>query len=96
MPLGVFIHLQTVWEGTHTNTPARGPRETKKYGIKAPVGFDGHGDGSRTSIFMSTVGTGGTPWTVIIDKKRVVRVNGVSRSSADDLVDKINQMRRGR
>ena len=23
----VFLHIQTVWEGTQTNTPKRGPQE---------------------------------------------------------------------
>ena len=73
-----MIHLQTVWEGTHTNTPERGPKETKKYGIKVPVAFDGHVDGSRLSIVMSRYGTGGTPWTIVIDKKGIVRVNAVT------------------
>lgn len=71
----VFLHVQTVWEGTDTNTPKRGPMEVKKYNIKAPNGFDAHVDGARTSIIMQRFGTGGTPWTIIIDKRGEVRVN---------------------
>ena len=48
----VVFHLQTVWEGTHTNTPERGPKETDKFGVRVPVGFDAHAEGGRTSTFM--------------------------------------------
>ena len=78
----VLFHLQTVWEGQHTNTPERGPRETKKYDIQVPVGFDGHVDGARLSVFMSQFGTGGTPWSIVIDKKGVIRLNEVTPDAA--------------
>ena len=42
------------------------------------MAFDGHVDGSRLSIVMSRYGTGGTPWTIVIDKKGIVRVNAVT------------------
>ena len=87
------MHVQTVWEGTDTNTPQRGPREVKKYDIKAPVGFDGHVDGARTSIIMQRFGTGGTPWTIIIDKRGKVRVNEVTPRSVDGLIKKIKSLR---
>ena len=88
-----MIHLQTVWEGTHTNTPERGPKETKKYGIKVPVAFDGHVDGSRLSIVMSRYGTGGTPWTIVIDKSGIVRVNEVTvRLNEEGLVRTIDKL----
>ena len=91
----VFLHLQTVWEGTHTNTPERGRHETKKYKINAAVGFDAHVDGGRTSIIMQRYGTGGTPWTIIIDKRGEVRVNEVT-PGFDGLVKKIKRFRKGR
>lgn len=74
----VFFHLQTVFEGESANTPQRGPNEAKKYKIKVPVGYDAHLDGERTSIFMRTYGTGGTPWTVVIDEKGIVQYNAVT------------------
>jgi hypothetical protein len=91
----VFLHLQTVWEGTHTNTPERGPSEVEKYEIKAPTGFDAHVDGGRTSIFMQRYGTGGTPWTIVIDKRGQVRVNEVT-PNADGLAKEIEKYRQGR
>ena len=74
----VFFHLQTVFEGESANTPQRGPNEAKKYKIVVPVGYDAHLDGERTSVFMHTYGTGGTPWTVVIDKKGIVQHNAVT------------------
>jgi len=71
----VFMHLQTVWEGTHTNTPERGPKAAARHDIEVPVGFDAHVDGARLSTTMALNGTGGTPWTIIRDKKGVVRFN---------------------
>ena len=91
----VFLHLQTVWEGTHTNTPVRGPKEVEKYEIAAPTGFDAHVDGGRTSVFMHRYGTGGTPWTIIIDKRGQVRVNEVT-PDAESLTKKIEKYRKGR
>ncbi|NJN14403.1 MAG: hypothetical protein HC813_01810 [Planctomycetes bacterium] len=91
----VFFHLQTVWEGTHTNTPERGPKEAEKYGITVPVGFDGHVDGGRTSTFMQRLGTGGTPWTVVMDKRRKIRLNEVTPADAAAFIQSIEKMRRG-
>ncbi len=92
----VIFHLQTVWEGTHTNTPERGPKETDKFGVKVPVGFDAHAEGGRTSTFMQRYSTGGTPWTIVIDKKGKVRINEVTPSDADALIKKIDRVRKGR
>jgi hypothetical protein len=92
----VFLHVQTVWEGTHTNTPKRGPTEVAKYKIAAPNGFDGHVDGARTSNIMRQFGTGGTPWTIVIDKKGVVRINEVTPGDVDALAKKIEKFRKGR
>ncbi|MCZ6787447.1 MAG: hypothetical protein O7E54_09835 [Planctomycetota bacterium] len=91
----MFIHIQTVWEGTHTNTPERGPKEVKKYRIRAPNGFDAHVDGASTSITMRRFGTGGTPWTIIIDKRGMVRLNEVTPGDVDALAKKIEKFRKG-
>lgn len=77
----VLLHVQTVFEGAAENTPERGPKEALKYGIKAPVGFDARVDGARESLIMERYGTGGTPWTIVIDKKGVVRFNGFTPDS---------------
>ena len=90
----VLFHVQTVFEGHETNTPERGPRETKKYFIDVPVGYDAHVDGDKTSVFMRQFGTGGTPWSIIIDKKGIVRFNEVTPKTEDKLVPLIEQLRR--
>ena len=85
-----------MWEAENTNTPERGPRETKKYGIKVPVGYDGHVDGARVSVTMHRFGTGGTPWTIVIDKSGKVRFNEVSPSSTtklDELIAKLQKQK---
>lgn len=89
----VIFHLQTVWEAEDVNTPTRGHQEAKKYELKVPVGYDGHVDGGRTSVFMHRYGTGGTPWTIVIDRKGKVQFNertpGVDVLKA--LIDKLRK-----
>jgi len=90
----VLFHLHTVWEAENVNTPARGHREMKDHGLKVPVAYDGHVDGARTSVFMHTFGTGGTPWSVVIDKKGKVRFNEVTPPKAEQLVKLIQKLQR--
>ncbi len=89
----VLLHLHTVWEAENVNTPERGHKEMQNHGIKVPVAYDGHVDGARTSIFMHTFGTGGTPWSVVIDKKGKVRFNEVT-PKAGQLVKLIKKLQR--
>ena len=89
----VLFHLHTVWEAENVNTPKRGHSEIKANGIKAPFAYDGHVDGARTSVFMHTYGTGGTPWSVVIDQKGKVRFSAVT-PAADQLVKLIQDLRR--
>ena len=63
------------------NTPASGSKAAKKHGIGVPVGFDAHVDGNRLSTFMFQYGTGATPWTIVIDKKGIVRMSEITPSS---------------
>lgn len=68
-----FVAIQTVFEGFSTNTIEAAKKIIKQYGLTMPVGHSGL-DGNR-SQFMLDYRSGGTPWTVIIDKKGVVRFN---------------------
>ena len=43
---------------------------------------------------MSQYGTGGTPWTVVIDRKGVVRYSGFTPASAKPLTKLIDKLRR--
>lgn len=47
-----------------------------------PVAFDARVDGSRLSLFMTRYGTGGTPWTTIIDRRGRVRFSKFSPGNA--------------
>lgn len=51
-------------------------RERGEAGFEAPVAYDGHVDGHGVSVMMNQFGTGGTPWSFIIDQKGVVRLSG--------------------
>jgi len=69
-----FIAIQTVFEGFDTNTKERALEDVKSFGLDIPVGHDGV-PGSSSPLLRQYRG-GGTPWTIIIDKKGIVRFNG--------------------
>lgn len=69
----VCVAVQTVFEGFEANPPAKSWQCAKKYGLTIPFGHDGK-DGVRSKIFAD-YRAGGTPWTVIIDGKGIVRTN---------------------
>ena len=83
-----------MWEGARTNTPARGIKTASGHGIKIPVGFDARVDGDPVSLYMRQYGTGGTPWTTVIDKKGIVRINAFTPRDLDALIGKIMEMRK--
>jgi len=77
----VFLTIQTTFEGKSTNTPGRALATAKKFKLKIPVG---HSEAKRGSPqIMKDYRTGGTPWTVVIDKKGVVRFNDFHIKPAD-------------
>jgi thiol-disulfide isomerase/thioredoxin len=84
-----FVAVQTVFEGYGTNTPAAARRTARRYDLEIPVGHDG--SEGRRSVLMGRYRTGGTPWTVIIDKAGVVRFNDfhTSVAAASALVDRL-------
>jgi len=69
-----FIAIQTVFEGFSTNTKKRAITAVNSFGLDIPIGHDG--TAGKPSPLMRRYRAGGTPWTVIIDKKGVVRFNG--------------------
>ena len=79
----VFLHLQTVFEGPESNNPERGAREAERQRVHVAVGHDARVDGSRLSLFMQRYGTGGTPWTTIIDRRGIVRMNRFTPERAE-------------
>jgi len=84
-----FVAVQTVFEGYGTNTPAAARRTARQYDLKIPVGHDG--SSGRRSVLMGRYRTGGTPWTVIIDKSGVVRFNDfhANVAAASTLIDRL-------
>lgn len=74
-PKLAFVTVQTVFEGFDTNTLDSAREVAKKYELDIPVGHDPGAEQSG-SVLMRHYRTGGTPWTIIIDRERRVRFNG--------------------
>ncbi len=68
-----FVAIQTVFEGFMVNSVNAAKDIIKKYSLTMPIGHSGSSD--KKSEFMRNYRSGGTPWTVIIDKNGVVRFN---------------------
>jgi thiol-disulfide isomerase/thioredoxin len=75
----VFLAVQTVFEGFETNTAAAALETAVEHGLDVPVGHDARPRGKNV---MSRYRSGGTPWTVIVDRKGVVRFNGFRIAAA--------------
>ena len=73
-PKLAFVTIQTVFEGLDTNTLDAARQVVEKYKLDIPVGHD-PGPQSSGSILMHRYRTGGTPWTIVIDRDRRVRFN---------------------
>ncbi|MFT7623784.1 MAG: peroxiredoxin [Myxococcota bacterium] len=70
-----FIAIQTVFEGFGTNTAKRAKETADSFGLTCPVGHDGSEETGKPGV-MGRYRSGGTPWTVIVDKTGLVRFNG--------------------
>ena len=68
-----FVAVQTVFEGYSTNTPAKAKSTGERYELDIPIGHSGRS--GKPSQLMRSYRTGGTPWTIIIDRDGVVRYN---------------------
>ena len=77
-----FVAVQTVFEGFDDNTAQAALDTVAKFGLDVPVGHD-VGPGQIASPLMRDYRTGGTPWTVFIDRQRRVRFNGFSITPSD-------------
>jgi len=85
-----FVAVQTTFEGFHTNTAANALQTARRYDLDVPVGHSGTG-GNRSRL-MRDYRTGGTPWTIIIDRNGIVRFDDF-RISADRAERLINRLR---
>lgn len=86
-----FVAIQTVFEGFSTNTIEAAKKIIKQYNLTMPVGHSGL-DGNR-SQFMLDYKSGGTPWTVIIDKNGIVRFNNF-HAKVDDIINYIDVLKK--
>lgn len=87
-----FVAVQTVFEGHWTNTRDKARRTCEGYGLDVPVGHAVGPDDTSPEL-MRLYRSGGTPWTVIIDKAGVVRFNGF-RIDADQAAALVERLRR--
>lgn len=72
----VFLAVQTVFEGKHTNTKDKILKTQKEYNLKIPFGHDEGNKLTRNrSDIMYKYKTGGTPWFIFIDKNNEVIFN---------------------
>ena len=82
-----FLAVQTTFEGHSTNTFERGQAVMKKFDLTIPFGQDG--DEKTRPQLMRDYQTRGTPWTIIIDPKGVIRYSTfhIERDAAVEMID---------
>jgi len=68
-----IVAIQTTFEGFQFNTFEQAKQVAEQYDLDIPIGQSG--SSKRRSVFMRRYRTGGTPWTVIVDRGGVVRYN---------------------
>ncbi len=81
-PEVAFVAVQTVFEGFEVNTAQAALDTVAEFGLDIPIGHD-VGPGQTVSPLMMDYRSGGTPWTVFIDRLRRVRFNGFSITPSD-------------
>ena len=89
-PKLAFVTVQTVFEGFDTNTLDSAREVAQRYELEIPVGHD-PGPNQSGSVLMRRYRTGGTPWTIVIDRDRRVRFNAF-RTDADMLAEGIRML----
>jgi len=86
-----FVAVQTAFEGFSTNTLQAAKQTAERYDLDIPVGHSGSPE--RRSTLMRRYRTGGTPWTIIIDKNGTVRYDDfhIQTQQANTLIDRLRQ-----
>ena len=86
-----FAVIQTVFEGHSINHAGRLQEPADKYDLRIPFGQSEGNSG--TPDIMKRYRSGGTPWTVIIDKKGIVRFNDfhLHPDKAKELIEKLKK-----
>ena len=62
-----FAVIQTVFEGSDTNTASKLREEQLRYGLQLPFGHDTPPEGERYPTIMEDYRTAGTPWFIVIN-----------------------------
>lgn len=89
-PNVAFVAIQTVFEGFATNTFDAAKATAKKHQLDIPVGHDANLEEHFSSV-MGNYRSGGTPWTVLIDKNGYVRFNDF-RATPDQMHNMIETL----
>ncbi len=87
-----FVAIQTVFEGFEANTLAHAKEVAQRHQLDIPFGHDPglHNSGSNV---MRDYRSGGTPWTVIIDQRGIVRFNDF-HADANSMIHLIKTLQR--
>ncbi len=86
-----FVAVQTTFEGESVNTLENAVKTAREFGLSIPLGQSG-GAGQRSTL-MKNYRTGGTPWTIIIDRKGIVRFNDFF-IAPEDAIAQIEKLKR--
>lgn len=86
-----FVAIQTVFEGFSFNSANAAKDIIKKYSLTMPIGHSGSSD--KKSEFMKNYRSGGTPWTVIIDKNGMVRFNDF-HADVNEIIDYMDVLKK--
>ncbi len=84
-----FLAVQTVFEGFSSNTLQRAKETAQRYHLTIPIGHSGSAD--ERSTVMQRYRTGGTPWTIIVDREGIVRYNDF-HIAPDDAISVIDRL----
>jgi thiol-disulfide isomerase/thioredoxin len=89
-----IVAVQTAFEGFRSNDLDAAKDIVKRYDLKIPVGHSG--SAAEPSAFMRHYRTGGTPWTIIIDRDGIVRFNDfhIDAGAASRLIDQLGEKAR--
>ena len=86
-----FVAIQTAFEGFMVNSVEAAADIIKKYSLLMPVGHSG--SRYKKSVFMNNYKSGGTPWTVIIDKNGIVRFNDF-HADVNEIIDYMDVLKK--
>ena len=86
-----FVAIQTVFEGFMVNSVNAAKDIIKKYNLTMPIGHSGTNE--KKSEFMRNYKSGGTPWTVIVDKNGMVRFNDF-HADVNDIIEYMDVLKK--